>query len=142
MGVIGNRDGERVPDGRRPRGGRREHGANNTKTVKPRAAGLVAAGPELALPPGFSYHTFGAFGSAMTDGFITPPIHDGMALFDMGDGTWRIVRNHELGEGNDIPAGTVIGDPKTAWDTQGPRWHDHARDRRRPPPSCLGRGSA
>ena len=50
----------------------------------PRAPGLVAAGPELALPPGFAYTTFGAFGSAMTDGFITPPIHDGMAVF-----TWR-----------------------------------------------------
>ena len=94
--------------------------ANNTKTVKPRAAGLVAAGPELALPPGFSYHTFGAFGSAMTDGYITPPIHDGMATFDMGGGVLRIVRNHELGEGNDIPAGTVIGNPATAWDTRAP----------------------
>ena len=30
-----------------------------------KASGLVKAGPELALPPGFSYHTFGAFGSAM-----------------------------------------------------------------------------
>ena len=47
----------------------------------------------------------------MSDGFITPPIHDGMACFDAGDGMWRLVRNHELGEGNDIPAGTVIGDP-------------------------------
>ncbi|HYJ60723.1 MAG TPA: alkaline phosphatase PhoX [Actinomycetota bacterium] len=94
--------------------------ANNTTTVKPRAAGLVAAGPELALPPGFSYHTFGAFGSAMTDGYITPPIHDGMATFDMGSGVLRIVRNHELGEGNDIPAGTVIGNPATAWDTRAP----------------------
>ena len=30
------------------------------------------------------------------------------------------MRNHELGEGNDIPAGTVIGDPSTAWDRQAP----------------------
>jgi hypothetical protein len=94
--------------------------AQNTSSVQPRGAGLVAAGPELALPPGFSYHTFGWFGSAMTDGFITPPIHDGMAVFDMGGGTLRIVRNHELGEGNDVPAGTVIGDPKTAWDRKAP----------------------
>jgi secreted PhoX family phosphatase len=91
----------------------------STSTVRPRSA-LPAAGPELALPAGFSYHTFGWFGSAMSDGFITPPIHDGMAAFDMGDGTWRLVRNHELGEGNDIPAGTVIGDPSTAWDTKAP----------------------
>lgn len=94
--------------------------ARRTTTVAPRAAGLVQAGPELALPPGFSYHTFGAFGSAMSDGFITPPIHDGMAAFDMGGGKLRIVRNHELGEGNDIPAGSVIGDPATAYDRRAP----------------------
>ena len=94
--------------------------AQSTSTVQPRGAGLVAAGPELALPPGFEYKTFGWFGSAMTDGFITPPIHDGMAVFDVGGGKLRIVRNHELGEGNDIPAGTVIGDPKTAWDRRAP----------------------
>ena len=94
--------------------------AKRTSTAKARGAGLVAAGPELALPPGFTYHTFGAFGSAMTDGFITPPIHDGMAAFDMGNGRVRIVRNHELGEGNDIPPGTVIGNPKTAWDRKAP----------------------
>src|SRR5688572_29106929 len=68
----------------------------STSTVTPRTP-LPAAGPELALPAGFTYHTFGSFGSAMSDGFITPPIHDGMAAFDMGDGTWRLVRNHELG---------------------------------------------
>lgn len=90
------------------------------RTVRPTTASLSATGSELALPPGFSYHTFGAFGSAMSDGYITPPIHDGMACFDMEDGTWRLVRNHELGEGNDIPAGTVIGDPSTAWDRKAP----------------------
>jgi secreted PhoX family phosphatase len=94
--------------------------AQNTSSAAPRGVGLVAAGPELALPPGFTYHTFGRFGSAMSDGYITPPIHDGMAAFDMGGGTWRLVRNHELGEGNDIPAGTVIGDPSTAWDRKAP----------------------
>jgi secreted PhoX family phosphatase len=92
----------------------------NVRTVKPRAAGLVAAGAELALPAGFTYKTFGAFGSAMTDGFITPPIHDGMGVYDAGGGKLRIVRNHELGEGNDVPAGTVIGDPSTAWDAKAP----------------------
>jgi secreted PhoX family phosphatase len=93
---------------------------NSLRPVRPTSASLSASGTELALPAGFSYHTFGSFGSAMSDGFITPPIHDGMACFDMGDGIWRLVRNHELGEGNDIPAGTVIGDPATAWDTKAP----------------------
>ena len=90
------------------------------RTTRPTTAYLAATGNELALPAGFSYHTFGAFGSAMTDGYITPPIHDGMACFDVGGGKWRLVRNHELGEGNDIPAGTVIGDPTTAWDKKAP----------------------
>ena len=90
------------------------------RTTASTRKGVAAAGPELAVPAGFSYHTFGAFGSAMSDGFITPPIHDGMACFDAGDGTLRLVRNHELGEGNDIPAGTVIGDPSTAWDRKAP----------------------
>lgn len=90
------------------------------RTTSPRTYSLAQAGNELALPPGFSYHSFGAFGSAMSDGYITPPIHDGMACFDVGDGKWRLVRNHELGEGNDIPAGTVIGDPSTAWDPKAP----------------------
>ena len=119
MGVIGAAMGSAVlMQGDRAAGAAAM--ARRTSTATPRAAGLVQAGPELALPPGFSYHTFGAFGSAMSDGFVTPPIHDGMAAFDMGNGRLRIVRNHELGEGNDIPAGTVIGDPKTAYDRKAP----------------------
>jgi uncharacterized protein len=102
----------------------REAGAEamhrRTVSQSPRASELVQAGPELALPAGFTYTTFGAFGSAMTDGFITPPIHDGMAVFGGGNGTLRLVRNHELGEGNDIPPGTVIGEPRTAWDKRAP----------------------
>jgi secreted PhoX family phosphatase len=81
--------------------------------------GLVVAGPELALPPGFTYKTFGAFGSAMQDGFTTPPIHDGMGVFADGSNI-RIVRNHELGDSNDITHGSVVGIPKYAYDKRGP----------------------
>jgi secreted PhoX family phosphatase len=81
--------------------------------------GLVVAGPELALPPGFTYKTFGAFGSPMQDGFATPPIPDGMGVFTDGAGL-RIVRNHELGDGNDIARGSVVGVPSTAYDRRGP----------------------
>jgi secreted PhoX family phosphatase len=94
--------------------------SGRVRKVMPTAADLVAAGPELGLPAGFTYKTFGEFGTAMSDGFVTPPIHDGMGVFDAGGGKLRIVRNHELGEGNDIPAGTVIGDPATAWDRKAP----------------------
>ncbi len=52
----------------------------------------------------------------MSDGFLTPPIHDGMGVFPGANGTYKIVRNHELGDGNDIPAGTVIGIPDFAYD--------------------------
>ena len=73
------------------------------------ADGLVQAGEELALPAGFSYKVLQMSGSAMSDGFLSPQIPDGMGVFPAANGTYKIVRNHELGEGNDIPAGTVIG---------------------------------
>ena len=81
--------------------------------------GLFVAGPELALPRGFTYKTFGAFGSPMRDGFTTPPIHDGMGAFADGSRI-RLVRNHELGDGNDIERGSVVGNPATAYDRKGP----------------------
>ena len=83
--------------------------------------GLVQAGPELALPPGFSYKTFGSFGSAMSDGFVTPPIHDGMGVFAEPGGGYRIVRNHELGDVERHPGWDASsGDPVTAWDKGAP----------------------
>ena len=97
--------------------------------------GLVQAGPELALPPGFSYKTFGSFGSAMSDGFVTPPIHDGMGVFAEPGGGYRIVRNHELGDSNDVPGGSVVGDPVTAWDKGAPGLRDRARGRRQREPA-------
>jgi secreted PhoX family phosphatase len=84
------------------------------------APSLTQAGPELALVPGFTYKTFAAFGSPMSDGFITPPIHDGMGVFDQLGGGYRIVRNHELGDSNDNRPGTVLGDPSTAYDKKAP----------------------
>lgn len=49
----------------------------------------------LALPPGFSYYSFGDVASIMSDGNPTPPAHDGMALFRAKAGKYRLVRNHE-----------------------------------------------
>lgn len=82
--------------------------------------GLKQAGPELSLPPGFSYKTMASFGSAMTDGFVTPPIHDGMGVYAVPGGGYRIVRNHELGDSNDIGPGSVLADPATAYDPTAP----------------------
>jgi secreted PhoX family phosphatase len=80
---------------------------------------LHKAGPELALPKGFSYVTFGAAGSRMSDGLKTPLAHDGQALFDAGSGRVRVIRNHEID--TDLP-GTrkkAIG-PHQAYDRSGP----------------------
>jgi uncharacterized protein len=58
---------------------------------------LRPAGPELALPKGFSYRTFGRAGETMSDGLPTPRCHDGQALFRTGRrGRLRLLRNHEI----------------------------------------------
>jgi secreted PhoX family phosphatase len=51
----------------------------------------------LALPRGFTYTTFGAIGSRMTDGNITPLALDGMAVFPHPTDRRlvRLIRNHE-----------------------------------------------
>jgi secreted PhoX family phosphatase len=57
---------------------------------------LAKAGPELALPKGFSYTTFGRVGSTMSDGLPTPGAHDGIGMFRAGDHRVRLIRNHEI----------------------------------------------
>ncbi len=58
---------------------------------------LQAAGLRLALPPGFQYRRFSVTGSLLSDGFPTPPAHDGMAAFPLPNGNVRLIRNHEIG---------------------------------------------
>ena len=50
----------------------------------------------LDLPRGFSYRVLSALGDAMTDGGTVPDRADGMGCFDLGNGEWALVRNHEL----------------------------------------------
>lgn len=78
---------------------------------------LVSAGPELALPEGFTYVVLSPEGSLMSDGNATPRAHDGMAAFPLPNGHVRLVRNHE---DRDSPANaTLKGDPATAYDPKG-----------------------
>ena len=49
----------------------------------------------IALPEGFTYRTFSVAGSLMADGNKVPLAHDGMGVFNMPDGKFRLVRNHE-----------------------------------------------
>ncbi len=53
----------------------------------------------LDLPRGFRYLSFGWTGDRLGDGRPTPGAHDGMAAFEAGPGTVRLVRNHEMREG-------------------------------------------
>lgn len=50
----------------------------------------------LDLPQGFSYRVVSSFGDAMSDGGTVPDKADGMGCFDLGNGEWALVRNHEL----------------------------------------------
>jgi secreted PhoX family phosphatase len=52
----------------------------------------------LELPVGFSCIEIGRFGSRMSDGFRLPAKPDGMACFEV-DGSWVLLRNHEVSLG-------------------------------------------
>lgn len=62
----------------------------------------------LSLPKGFEYNVFGKKGSMMSDGRVTPPLHDGMWAFQVG-GELRLVRNHEVTGGRIPNPGSAIG---------------------------------
>lgn len=62
----------------------------------------------LALPEGFQYKAFGKQGTIMSDGNKTPPLHDGMACFTIGN-ELRLIRNHEVSNGWLPKKGAAIG---------------------------------
>ncbi len=72
------------------------------KIAKPGYGPLVKRTGEMSLPAGFHAIGFGAAYSKMSDGFRVPPCHDGTAVFGMGNGVVRMIRNHE---------GFGLGDP-------------------------------
>jgi secreted PhoX family phosphatase len=50
----------------------------------------------LHLPEGFEYRSITPTGTPMSDGYLTPGRHDGMAAFNAGPSRYRLVRNHEI----------------------------------------------
>lgn len=60
--------------------------------VRDRHTGL----PLLALPPGFSYCSFGWAGDTLTSGGICPDAHDGMGVVAAEGDVLTLVRNHEI----------------------------------------------
>jgi uncharacterized protein len=65
----------------------------------------------LHLPRGFKYRSFDPAGATMSDGYLVPQRHDGMAAFDASSGLVRLIRNHEIN--GPLPA---IGDVSRAYD--------------------------
>jgi len=70
------------------RAGAREYGA-----LVPDPAGI------LDLPEGFSYVVLQQRLDSMDDGYVVPGAPDGMACFEADDGTWVLMRNHEVSLG-------------------------------------------
>ncbi|MFL6466459.1 MAG: alkaline phosphatase PhoX [Pyrinomonadaceae bacterium] len=62
----------------------------------------------LSLPKGFEYNVIGKKGALLSDGRLTPALHDGMHTFKVGR-ELRIVRNHEVTMGRVPRPGSAIG---------------------------------
>ena len=71
---------------------------------KPGYGPLVNHTGEMSLPKDFHYVHFGDAYTKMSDGFLTPPCHDGTTVFPEGKGIVRMIRNHE-GYGHGTPRG-------------------------------------
>ena len=62
----------------------------------------------IALPDGFTYRLISRSGERMSDGFLVPARHDGMATFAGPNGMTLLVRNHENTE-NSAPEMSAFG---------------------------------
>lgn len=69
--------------------------------------------PLIQLPEGFEYVTFGWEKDELTEGGITPSMHDGMAVIASDENTVTLCRNHEV-DGS----GKAFGGPEIAYDPQ------------------------
>lgn len=77
---------------------------------------LARAGPDLALPEGFTYAVLSRNGEPMSDGSPTPGAFDGMGAFALPNGNVRLIRNHE---NRDLPGVAVVkGNAATAYDSK------------------------
>ena len=81
-----------------------------SRVHKPGYGPLVHHTGEMSLPAGFHVTAFGAAGSPMSDGILTPTCHDGTTCVGAGAHRVRLLRNHE---GYDI--GRSLG-PAKAYD--------------------------
>ncbi len=76
--------------------------------VKDKTTGL----PLIQLPEGFEYVTFGWEKDKLTEGGITPAMHDGMAVIASDENTVTLCRNHEVdGSGKAFGGEEIAYDP-------------------------------
>lgn len=74
---------------------------------RPRACAVQRADSQLVPDPeglldlreGFTYRVLQTTGEPMSDGYRVPGRPDAMGCFDLGNGTWALMRNHELDRG-------------------------------------------
>ena len=81
------------------------------------AADLRDGVERIALPEGFEYRSFSLAGQVMSDGNRVPLGHDGMGVFNMSDGEFRLVRNHEDRNGGGL--GSTALNPNLSYDMRG-----------------------
>lgn len=69
-----------------------------SKRARARTFGDLIEDPAgiLDLPEGFTYTILEEWGQDMDDGYRVPGRPDGMACFEGPDGTWILMRNHEV----------------------------------------------
>lgn len=81
-------------------------------TARARNYGELVSDPAgiLDLPAGFTYRIVETAGDTMSDGLVVPGRPDGMACFEAEDGTWVLMRNHEISAG-DSGGGAYPGQP-------------------------------
>jgi hypothetical protein len=70
--------------------------------------------PLLLLPPGFTYVSFGWTGDPLSDGTLTPPRHDAMAVVRAPSGRIWLARNHEV-----RGSGAAFGSGVPTYDARG-----------------------
>ncbi|HWK49425.1 MAG TPA: alkaline phosphatase PhoX, partial [Steroidobacter sp.] len=75
---------------------------------------LTTGLPLIALPAGFIYRSFGWTGQPMSDGQLTPSLHDGMAVVAAKGSQIVMVRNHEQSTGGVAFAAPAAYDPTYA----------------------------
>ena len=124
--------GSESPGGRRPAvGAERQRRLRSAASRHPTSA---TASSRIALPEGFSYRSFSLAGTMMSDGNKVPLAHDGMGVFNMANGKFRLVRNHE---DRNAPGAGIDGDRRG----QVVR-HSRAAAARRPSRSTRSRASS